>query len=103
MIVAKTAIEVLLEEGLVENSLEVGTYLQNKFKQLDTSLVADIRGRGLMVALEISKDSNVDGHDLCNIMIENGVITKATKDYIIRFTPSLVITKQEADEVVEIV
>lgn len=56
-----------------------------------------------MIALEIDKDSNVDGNDLCKIMLKHGVITKATKDYIIRFTPSLVITKQEADEVAEIV
>lgn len=103
MAVAKAAVEVLVEEGMIENSLEVGTYMQNKFKNFSSDLISDVRGRGLLIALEIDKSSNVTGHDLCNIMMKHGVITKATKDYIIRFTPSLVITKQEANEVSEIV
>ena len=45
-----------------------------------------------MQCIEISRESNVNGHDFCDIMRENGVLTKATKDYACRFTPSLVLT-----------
>lgn len=56
-----------------------------------------------MNALEIERNSNVDGHVMCDIMKGYGVLTKATKDYSIRFTPALVMKKEEVDEVVEIV
>ena len=56
-----------------------------------------------MNAIEIERDSNVDGHIFCNLLRARGVITKATKDYSVRFTPALNITKEEVDEVVEIV
>ena len=53
--------------------------------------------------LEIEKDSKVNGHIMCDIMKDNGVLTKATKDYSIRFTPGLIINKKEVDEVCEII
>lgn len=57
----------------------------------------------MMNCVEIERDSNVNGHQMCDIMKDHGVLTKATKDYSIRFTPALVITKEEVDEVVDIV
>jgi len=64
---------------------------------MNNPLIKDIRGRGLMNTIEIDRDSNVNGHDFCDIMIKNGILTKATKDYSVRFTPPLVITKEEVD------
>jgi len=56
-----------------------------------------------MNGLEIDADSKVNGNDLCNIMLSHGLITKATKSYICRFTPSLIINKGEVEEVADIV
>ena len=56
-----------------------------------------------MNAIEIDKNSFVNGHDLCDIMQTHRLLTKATKNYYIRFTPALVMTKEEVDEVAEIV
>ena len=103
MAIAKTAMEVMIEEGMVENSLEVGGYFNQKLKSLNSPLIRDVRGRGMMNCLEIDRDSNVNGHHMCDIMKNHGVLTKATKDYSIRFTPALIMNKQEVDEVVDIV
>lgn len=56
-----------------------------------------------MNAIEIERDSFVNGTDFCNIMMNNGLVTKATKEYSCRFTPPLVITEEEVGEVVDIV
>lgn len=56
-----------------------------------------------MNAIEIEDNSAVNGNDFANILRENKVITKATKNYICRLTPALNITKQEVDEVVAII
>lgn len=56
-----------------------------------------------MQCIEIERESNVNGHDFCDIMRTNGLLTKATKDYACRFTPSLVLTEDEVDEVKVIV
>ena len=47
-----------------------------------------------MNCIEIRRDSKVDGNDFSNIMRGYGVISKATKDYAVRFTPPLIITKE---------
>lgn len=52
-------------------------------------MIKDIRGRGMMNALEIESDSNVDGHIFCDMLRSRGVLTKATKNYSVRFTPAL--------------
>jgi len=56
-----------------------------------------------MQCIEIERESNVNGHDFCNIIRENGILTKATKDYFIRFTQSLVMNEEEVDQVAAIV
>lgn len=103
MAIAKAALESIVEDELVENSRIVGEYKREKFRNINSPMVGDIRGRGLMNALEIRRDTNVNGHDFCDIMKNYGVLTKATKDYIVRFTPPLVMNKKEVDEVTEIV
>lgn len=103
MAIAKASLKVLVEDNLIENSREMGNHMREKFSAMDSSMVGDVRGRGLMTALEINRDTNVNGHDFCDIMKGYGVLTKATKDYIVRFTPSLIITEKEIDEVSEIV
>jgi ornithine--oxo-acid transaminase len=104
MAIVKAAVGVLKDEGMVENSAEVGPYMKRKLEAMtNKSLVREIRGRGLMNALEIEKNSSVNGNDFCDILRENNLLTKATKDYICRLTPALNITKQEVDETVAIV
>ena len=77
--------------------------MRDEFKSLNSSIVGDIRGRGLMNCIEIRKDSKVDGNDFSDILRDHGVISKATKNYAVRFTPPLIITKEQVDDVVKAV
>lgn len=105
MAIAKVALEVIVEENLVENSHNMGTIMRKNFTEItkDSKVVREVRGQGLINCIEIEKESNVNGHDFTNICLQNGLITKATKDYICRFTPALVITEDEVNEVSDIV
>jgi len=93
MAIMRAALDVLVDEKLVENSLNMGSLLQAKFKELNSPMVRNVRGKGLMQCIEIERDSKVTGHDFCQILVNNRVLTKATKDYSCRFTPPLVINE----------
>jgi ornithine--oxo-acid transaminase len=103
MAIVRASLEVLRDEGLVENAAERGEQLRAGFRGINSALLRDVRGRGLMNAIEVDRNSHVNGVDLCNIFQKYGVLTKATHDYAVRFTPPLVITAQEVEEVVQIV
>jgi len=100
MAVVKAAMEVTRDEGLVQNSAERGEQMRRGFSQIKSTLLKDVRGRGLMTAIEVDRDSFVNGDDLCDIFRHHGMLTKSTKEYSIRFTPALVINANEVDEVV---
>jgi ornithine--oxo-acid transaminase len=99
MAVAKRAVEVLFEEGMIDNSMNMGQYLLEKNREMvkTTNLIKDVRGRGLLQGIEFKHDLKVDGNDMAKIMFKNGIITKATHDFCVRLSPSLVINKDEID------
>ena len=103
MVVAKAALEVLVEENLAENSAKMGKLMGDGFKGFNSPMVKDVRGRGLMQYLEIRDDLKVNGHDLGDILYRNGVLTKAGQNYNLRFTPPLVVNEDETMEIVDIV
>jgi acetylornithine/succinyldiaminopimelate/putrescine aminotransferase len=57
----------------------------------------------LFVGLEFHHDLNIDGNYFAKILMKNGLLTKATHDYCIRFSPALVINKGEIDEACSII
>ena len=73
--------------------------MNQEFSKVSSPLIRECRGRGMMQCIEIERESNVTGHDFCDIMKTHGLLTKATKDYACRFTPSLVMNEAEVDEV----
>ena len=91
MHIAKVAIESIIEEKMVENSVEVGAYMEGKLRGLKSPLIKEIRARGLFQGLELNTGHGVDGNDFTKIMFRHGLLTKATHDMTVRFTPALVI------------
>lgn len=67
MAIAKAAIQVIIDEGLVENAKNIGAYMRKKFSEINSPLLKDVRGRGFMNAIEVDSNSYVTGVDLCNI------------------------------------
>ncbi|MGV8803455.1 MAG: acetylornithine/succinylornithine family transaminase [Polaromonas sp.] len=93
-------IRIMEEEGLLANAVTVGDHLRTALsRELDgLAGVKEIRGRGLMLGVELSKPCGV----LVGRAAENGLLISVTADTVIRMVPSLIMTTAEADEVVAI-
>jgi hypothetical protein len=95
MLVARVAIETLMNENMIENSLKMGDIFQDKVSHFKSSLVKEVRGRGLFRCVEIVKNKYVDANDLAVELMKQGLLTKATHDYMIRLAPALTINEME--------
>ena len=98
--VARTALKVLIEEGLIENAEKLGEYFLNSLKQLNNPLIEAIRGKGLFIAVEFKSEAG-GARQYCEQLKEKGILCKETHDNIIRFAPPLVITKEDIDWAME--
>ena len=105
-VVAKSALEVVKEENLVENAFLRGHQFRDRLKNLgeESELVKKVRGIGLLNAIVIDDDEDSStAWDICMKMKDNGLIAKPTHGNIIRFAPPLVISETEVDESCEII
>lgn len=93
MAVAKAAVEAIVEEKMTENSLAMGAILKERFDALKSPLIKENRNRGLFAAIEFVHDAKVDGNHFAKILMNNGLLTKATHTYCVRFAPALVINE----------
>ena len=98
--VARMALRVLVEEGLVENSAEMGKYFLQSLKQIAGPLVKEVRGKGLMIGIELLPEAG-GARQYCEKLMELGVLCKDTHGHTIRVAPPLVITRQEIDWALE--
>lgn len=93
--VAISALNVVIEEKLAENSAELGKVLMNELKSIKSDLITLVRGKGLFVAMVIKEKNGKTAWDVCLKLAENGLLAKPTHGDIIRFAPPLVITKEQ--------
>lgn len=100
--VARTALKVLVEEGLIENAASMGTYFLAGLKQISHPYFKEVRGKGLMIGLEFYPQAG-GARQYCEKLQKNGLLCKETHDHIIRFAPPLVITKEQVDWALEII
>lgn len=91
--VARTALKVLQEENLIENSAVLGKYFLEKLKTLTNSHIKEVRGKGLFIAVEL----DVAARPYCEALKKEGVLCKDTHTYVIRIAPPLIITKDQID------
>jgi ornithine--oxo-acid transaminase len=98
--VACEAIALMLEKDLAENSAKLGEYLINELKKINSPHIKEIRGKGLLIGLELTRESG-GARRYCEALVKVGVLSKETHDYVIRFAPPLVITKEELDWALE--
>jgi ornithine--oxo-acid transaminase len=100
--IARTALKVLVEEGLIENAASMGTYFLEGLKQISNPYIREVRGKGLMIGLEFYPEAG-GARQYCEKLKENGLLCKETHDHIIRFAPPLVITKDQIEWALEII
>ena len=98
--VARAALRVLMEEGMIENSAEQGAYMKAGLESMRAEAVKEIRGRGMMIAVELYPEAG-GARRYCEALARRGVLTANTHDNVIRISPPLVITRMEVDWAVE--
>lgn len=94
--VADAALDVLVEEQLVEKSSSLGEYLLGRVKNIPSPHIAEIRGSGLWIGIELN-DKAGGARRFCERLQEEGLLCKETHVNTIRLAPPLVITKSELD------
>jgi ornithine--oxo-acid transaminase len=98
--VARTALKVLVEEGMIENAAEVGAYFLEELSKVQNHLVKEIRGRGLMIGVELLPEAG-GARKYCEELMEKGILCKDTHEHTIRFTPPLTIARDTVDWALE--
>ncbi|HUC66358.1 MAG TPA: ornithine--oxo-acid transaminase [Stellaceae bacterium] len=98
--VARAALQVLLEEGMIENAEAMGARFLAGLRRIDSPAVKEVRGRGLMMAVELHKEAG-GARRYCEALRRRGVLCKDTHDHTIRVSPPLVITRSDVDWAVE--
>ena len=98
--VARAALRVLIEENLIDNAAQIGARLKGGLDNIRANSVKEIRGRGLMIAVELYQDAG-GARQVCERLLERGILAKETHEHIIRIAPPLVLTADQADWVVD--
>ncbi|OWO96369.1 ornithine--oxo-acid transaminase [Rhizobium esperanzae] len=94
--VARTALKVLVEEGMIENAAAMGDYFIEGLRSIRSNIVREVRGRGLMMAIELEPEAG-GARQYCHALKERGLLAKDTHDHTIRLAPPLVITREQVD------
>ena len=94
--IAKRSLELLEEDGLIENSKLMGDYFKESLLNMNSKIIKEIRGKGLWLGVEIDPQL-ISGKDLSKMCLDHGILCKETHETTIRFAPPLVITKEELD------
>lgn len=94
--VARTALKVLVEEGMIDNAAEMGAYFFEGLHKIEQPLIKEIRGKGLMLAVEFHPEAG-GARQYAKRLAGKGLLCKETHLNTIRFAPPLVITKTEVD------
>lgn len=98
--VARVALRVLVEEGMIENSANLGQYFLEKLRAIRSPHVKEVRGRGLWIGVELVPEAG-GARRFCEALQKEGLLCKETHVNTIRFAPPLVITKEELDWALE--
>ena len=98
--VGLSVLNVLADERLAERAAELGAYLVDRLRGIRSEAIGDIRGRGLLIGIEIRPDAGT-ARDYAARLLELGVLTKDTHEQVIRLAPPLVIEPSELDWLVE--
>ena len=101
--VAKTALEVVIDENLSDNANLMGNIFREELNKLNSSIIKEIRGKGLLNAIEIKKTSSISAWEICMLLKKKGLLAKPTHGNIIRFAPPLIINKKEILECTSII
>ncbi len=94
--VGLNALELLERESYSARASMLGTYVKKRLEQMANAAVLDIRGKGLLIGLELDPQI-ISARDFCLKLMEKGVLTKDTHHTVVRLAPPLNIEKPTLD------
>lgn len=94
--VARTALKVLVEEGMIENAAVMGEYFSEQLAEMPQKNIREIRSRGLLIGVEMKTEAGL-ARGYCEGLQNKGILAKETHDTTIRFAPPLIIDKAVID------
>jgi ornithine--oxo-acid transaminase len=98
--VARSALNVLIDEHMVENAQKMGTLFLAGLKSIKSSIIKEVRGKGLLIGVELYKETG-GARNYCKQLHKAGILCKETHDHIIRFAPPLVIKENQVNWALE--
>ena len=98
--VARMALKVLIEEGMIENAARMGEYLMSQLRTIKSPYVKEVRGKGLLVGIELYDEAG-GARRFCEALMGKGLLCKETHKNVIRVAPPLVIQKADIDWALE--
>ncbi|MCL5291255.1 MAG: acetylornithine transaminase [Actinobacteria bacterium] len=97
---AIATLNVIQDEGLVENAAKVGDYFKSGLEALaERKGFKEVRGRGLMLAIELGEARAKAGDIVRSLLVKRRIIVNAIGETTLRFLPPLAVTESEVDEV----
>ena len=94
--VARTALRVLVEEGMIENAARVGARLKAALQDIRSNQIKEVRGHGLLIGVELVPEAG-GARAVCERLMTRGLLCKETHDHTIRISPPLILTDEQAD------
>jgi ornithine--oxo-acid transaminase len=98
--IAREAMSILVEGKLPEKANELGNYFMGELRNIDSPHVKEIRGKGLLIGVELKPEVG-PARPFCEKLMEEGMLCKETHESVIRFAPPLVIQKEDIDWALE--
>ena len=95
--IAREAMAILVEERLVERSLENGSYARERLAKIDHPAIDHIRGKGLFIGIVLDRPAR----SFCLALQERGLLCKETHENVIRFAPPLTISRTDLEWAME--
>jgi ornithine--oxo-acid transaminase len=95
-VIATEALNVLVEEEMIDNTRTLGEYFQERLVEIPSPHVKEVRGRGLLIGVELYREAG-GARRFCEALQDRGILCKETHQNVIRFAPPLVITRKEID------
>ncbi len=85
------ALDIIIKEKLPQRAFILGTWFMNELRKIKNPVIKEVRGKGLLIGVELKKKAR----PYCKELMKYGILAKETHDYVVRFAPPLVITKDE--------
>jgi len=98
--IAREALAVTQDEGLIDNAAVQGAYLIDRLRQINSPHIKEVRGRGLLVGVDLYESAG-GARRFCEALQHEGLLCKETHATVIRFAPPLVIGRDDLDWALE--